>query len=238
MATADLQEKVPPLPFGDRSIPPLQAGDHLSREEFLRIWELHPEIKRAELIGGMVYMPSPLSVEHGDMEGEIGGWLFAYKSRTPGTAVGHNATSFFMADTPQADVHLRILTECGGNSWTKDKYLAGTPELFVEICLSSAAYDLHQKFKLYQSSGVPEYLTVLMFEREIRWHVLVNGAYQVMPPGADGLWRSRIFPGLWLDGPALLAGDSQRLLARLDEGLRSTEHEAFVAKLAKARAKA
>ena len=48
------------------AIEPLSPGDQLTRaEEFLRpIWEAHPEIKRAELLGGIVYMPSPLSVQH------------------------------------------------------------------------------------------------------------------------------------------------------------------------------
>jgi hypothetical protein len=71
----------------------------------------------------------------------------------------------------------------------------------------------------------------LLFEREIRWHVLVNGRYQLLPADADGLWRSRIFPGLWLDGQALLAGNLQQVLSRLHDGLHSPEHNQFVAAL-------
>jgi hypothetical protein len=56
--------------------------------------------------------------------------------------------------------------------------------------------------------------------------------YQSLLPDADGLWRSRIFPGLWLDGKALLARDLRQVLDRLNEGLRSPEHEQFVARLA------
>jgi Uma2 family endonuclease len=223
MATVELQ------------VPPLSAGDRLTREEFLRIWEAHPEIKRAELIGGIVYMPSPLSADHGDMDGAVGGWLFYYQSRTPGTAMGHNTTSFILDDTPQPGVNLRIMPEYGGGSRLEDRFIAGIPELLVEVCRSSTAYDLHQKFDLYQAAGIPEYLTILMYEREIRWHVLVDGAYQRLAPDATKIWRSQVFPGLWLDGPALLAGDSARLLAKLDEGLQSTEHQAFVEKLARSR---
>jgi Uma2 family endonuclease len=223
------------MAIGEPSWPPLSSGDCLSRQEFLRLWRGHPDLKRAELIGGVVYMPSPLSVAHGDTENLASTWLGVYRAHTPGTACGNNTTTFLLEDSPQPDVNLRILPECGGRSRVEDRYLAGIPEMFVEISLSSAAYDVHQKLDLYQAAGIPEYLAILFFEREIRWHLLVDNAYQLLPPDADGIWRSRVFPGLWLDGVALLAGDSARVLACLDEGLRSGEHQAFVKKLAQAR---
>src|SRR6266849_6819391 len=195
----------------DERVPPLSAGDKLTREEFLRRWEAHSKIKNAELIGGIVFMPSPVSVEHGDMDGDLGTWLGTYKAATPGTASGHNTTSFLLDDTPQPDLNLRLLPECGGKSSVEGRYLQGVPELLAEICRSSASYDLHVKLDLYQAAGIPEYLAILLFEQEIRWHVLVNGQYQLLPAGPDGLIRSRIFPGLWLDGRALLAGNTQQV---------------------------
>ena len=220
----------------ERRIPDLVAGDKLTRAEFLRRWEAHPEIKNAELIGGIVYMPSPVSLERGELDGDVGGWLCGYRAATPGTACGHNATSFILEDTPQPDLHLRIRPEYGGSSWVEGKYLGGVPELLTEICRSSASYDLHVKLDLYQAAKIPEYLAILLFEQEIRWHVLVNGEYQLLPVDPDGLLRSRIFPGLWLDGKALLAGNIQQVLARLQEGLRSPEHDKFVAELANRKA--
>ena len=177
-------------------------------------------------------MPSPVSVEHGDMDGDVGGWLGTYRAATPGTASGHNTTSFILEDTPQPDINLRILPEYGGSSWVEGTYLHGVPELLAEICHSSAAYDLHVKLELYQAARIPEYLAILLYEQEVRWHVLVNGQYQLLSPDAGGLMRSRIFPGMWLDGTALLAGNLQQVLARLQEGLRSPEHQRFVAELA------
>ena len=44
----------------------LTHGDNLTQKEFLHLWEALPEFKYAELIGGIVYMPSPLGIEHGD----------------------------------------------------------------------------------------------------------------------------------------------------------------------------
>lgn len=218
-------------------VPPLRAGDQLTREEFLRRWNASPSIKRAELIEGIVYMPSPVSVEHGRMERWITGWLALYQAATPGTDGENNATSFMLEDTPQPDLNLRILRERGGGSWAEDHYLHGVPELVAEVCASSASYDLHQKFDLYQSTGIPEYLAVLVLEREIRWHVLADGRYKLLTRDADGLLRSRVFPGLWLDGKALLAGDLRQVLDRLGAGLNSDEHASFVAQLAARRHK-
>ena len=125
------------------------------------------------------------------------------------------------------------MPEYGGRSWAEGKYLAGIAELLAEISRSSVAYDLHLKLELYQSAGIPEYLAILLYEQEIRWHVLKDGQYQLLAPDADGIHRSRIFPGLWLDGKALLAGNMQQVLAKLQDGLNSTEHQAFVAELAR-----
>jgi Uma2 family endonuclease len=216
----------------ERRVPPLVAGDRLTKEEFLRRWEAHPEIKSAELLGGLVFMPSPVSVEHGDTENDVGTWLGVYRAATPGTAAGHNTTSFLLDDVPQPDINLRILPEFGGTSWVEDTYLHGIPELLTEVSRSSASYDLHLKLDLYENAKIPESLANLLFEREIRWHILVDGRYQQMPADADGLWRSRIFPGLWLDGNSLLSGDLHQVLARLQEGLESPEHGRFVSELA------
>jgi Uma2 family endonuclease len=213
--------------------PPLHNGDKLTREEFLRRWEANPDIKNAELIGGVVFMSSPVSVEHGDKDADLGTWLGIYKAATPGTASGHNTTSFLGDETPQPDLNLRILTERGGGSWVEGKFLHGIPELLAEISASTAAYDLHVKLELYEAAKVPEYLAIVLFEREIRWHTLVDRSYQPLPPGPDGVWRSRVFPGLWLDGQAFLKGDMPRVLAKLQDGLNSPEHQAFAADLSR-----
>ena len=222
----------------EQEVPPLAPGMKLTRSEFLRLWDLHPEIKRAELIGGIVYMPSPLSLEHGFSEDDVGGWLFVYRVNTPGVDGASNTTAKLLEDSPQPDRHLRMLPECGGNSWVEGKYLAGPVELMAEVCLSSTSYDLNQKYDLYEAGGVQEYLAVLMYEQEFRWHILVNGRYQILPPDADGIHRSRVFPGLWLDGRALLKRDLSKVLAVLQSGLASPEHQSFVDRLAKQRTRA
>ena len=182
-------------------------------------------------------MSSPVSVEHGDKDGDVGTWMGVYRAATPGTASGHNTTSFLLDDTPQPDLNLHLLPEFGGASWVEAKFLHGIPELLAEISVSSVSYDLHAKLDLYETAKVPEYLAVLLYEQEIRWHALADGRYQLLPPDADGVWHWRIFPGLWLDGKALLEGNMAQVLARLQEGLNSAEHQGFVAELGRRKAK-
>ncbi|MBI1831754.1 MAG: Uma2 family endonuclease [Planctomycetes bacterium] len=216
--------------------PPLQAGDRLTRDRFLSIWEQHPEIKFAELIGGVVYMPSPLTRQHGTTDNRAAGWLWVYHAHTPGTEAGSNTTTLMEDDeAPQPDDYLRILPEYGGQSGNEGKYVAGSPELIAEVCVSSASYDLNQKRDLYARAGVQEYIAVLLHEQEIRWHRLTSSGYKLLASGTGMIWKSKVFPGLWLDGQAMLDDDAARVFAVLQQGLQTPEHAAFVKKLAKKR---
>ena len=211
---------------------PLRAGQRLSVREFLRRWEAMPAVKFAELIDGVVYMPSPTTSDHGRIELWIATWLGIYILNTPGCAAGSQATWLMLQSAPQPDTYLWIRPECGGHSTIHGQYHAGAPELAAEICLTSAAYDLGVKKTLYQAAGVREYIAVLIEEEEVRWHRLVNGEYKLCRPNSQGIFRSKEFPGLWLDGQALWEGDIGRLVRMLERGLKSAAHATFVKKLA------
>jgi Uma2 family endonuclease len=195
-------------------------------------WEAMPEVKKAELIGGIVYMPSPLTPRHARADNRVHTWLGHYAAYTPGSEAGDNATWYLLDDAPQPDAYLRILPECGGSSTEEGGYGSGAPELVAEICLSSTSYDLHQKMELYQKAGVPEYLAVLLREREVRWHRLIEDSYQLLRPGRDGVIRSVEFPGLWLEERPFLEGNMVRVLETLQQGLNSPDHVEFVKRLA------
>jgi Uma2 family endonuclease len=216
----------------ERAIERLRAGQRLTVKEFLRRWEAMPELKFAELIDGVVYMPSPQTSDHGRAEFRIDTWLGVYVAATPGCDGGSQSTWLMLESAPQPDCYLWVRPEFGGQSTTQGKYHIGAPELATEICLSSEAYDLGVKKTLYENAGVREYIAILMEEEEIRWHRLVKGRYVLCRPTSKGVFRSRVFPGLWLDGPALWKYDVARLLQTLEGGLRSAEHAAFVKKLA------
>ena len=214
--------------------PPLHAGDRLSRAEFERRYQAHPEIKKAELIEGVVYMPTPVRFEqHGRPHGDVITWLGVYRASTPGVLVGDNVTvRLDFENEVQPDALLRLEPEHGGRSHvTEDDYLEGPPELIVEIAASSAAYDLHDKRRVYARSGVQEYLAVQMYEQRLDWFILREGVYQTLTPDGDGVLRSEVFPGLWLQPAALWSGDLAAMLAVLQEGLASPEHAAFLARL-------
>lgn len=216
--------------------PPLNSGDRLSRAEFERRYQAHPEIPKAELVEGVVYMTSPVRLEqHGRLHLAIAAWLGAYLAATPGVDGATEATVRLDFDNePQPDAFLRLEPEQGGRSWvTEDDFVEGAPELIVEIAASSAAYDLHDKKRAYQRNGVREYLAVQVYEQQVEWFVLREGTYEPLLPDADGVLRSEVFLGLWLQPAALWSGDLAGLLAVLQEGLASPEHAAFRTRLQK-----
>jgi len=189
-----------------------------------------PHLKKAELIEGIVYMPSPLRAnQHGNPHLHLATWLGTYEAQTPGVKTFDNATVRLDFDNePQPDLVLLKLPAKGGQARiSEDDYIEGAPELVVEIVGSSAAYDLHQKKGAYRRNGVREYLAWITGESRVVWWELREGDYVEIPTEADGLFKSRMFPGLWLDTGALLRGDLKAVLATLRCGVESAEHAAF-----------
>jgi Uma2 family endonuclease len=215
------------------SPPPLRDGDRLTSDEFMRRWEAMPDLKHAELIDGIVYMPSPVSHQHAKFDAPLTGWLVNYAAGTPGCEVGSNGT-WLMGDrdVPQPDIALRILPEYGGQSREEGEYAAGAPELIVEVAVSSRSRDLGVKLRLYERVGVREYLIAVAGKQQCLWKELTESGYRSLDPGADGIIRSRCFPGLWLDSAALWRIDLPRLFSVLQEGLDTPEHASFVSRLA------
>jgi Uma2 family endonuclease len=130
---------------------PLESGDKLTRAEFEQIYQKMPNVKKAELIEGTVYMASPLRAKaYGKPHAQMMGWLTTYEAATPGVEALDNATVRLDADNePQPDALLRL--EQGGQSKiSTDDYVEGAPELIVEIAASSASLDLNEKLKAYR----------------------------------------------------------------------------------------
>lgn len=223
----------PPTRSTVPDLPPLRAGERLDQKTFHARYELMPEKVKAELIGGIVYMPSPLSADHGDPHLIVNTWVGVYQARTPGVVGSDNATVILGEfSEPQPDVSLRLLPEYGGQCRrNEDGYLEGSPGLLVEISVSSEHYDLQTKRQDYESLGVGEYLVILVRQQRVVWLIRRGQGFVELQPGADGILRSEFFPGLWLDAEALLRGDTSRVLQVLDQGLASPEHAAFVERL-------
>jgi Uma2 family endonuclease len=230
-------QAVPPKPRPEPPPAPLENGDVLTREEFERRYDAMPELKKAELIEGVVYMPSPVRIRHhGRPHFHFMGWLAAYQAATPGVDGADNTTvRLDMDNDPQPDGLLFIDPARGGQAQIDDDgYLNGAPELAGEIASSSVSYDLHAKFRVYRRNGVKEYIVWRVLDRAIDWFILRQSQYDRLAPDAAGICKSEVFPGLWLDPAALIAGDLAKVHQVLQQGIASPEHAAFVTRFQQA----
>jgi len=198
----------------------LENGDRLDRDEFERRYSAS-NIKKAELIEGIVHVASPLRfTSHGKPHSQIVGWLVTYQSMSSGLEVGIEPTVRLDPENePQPDA---VLFRLGGNSQIDDDgYITGSPELIVEIAASSVSYDLHSKKRAYERSGVREYIVWRTLESQLDWFVLENGVYRSLEPDADGIIRSQEFAGLWLNVSAILSSNMSAVLQTLQLGINS-----------------
>ena len=208
-----------------KTTPPLENGDRLTRCEFERRYAAMPNLKNAELIEGIVYMPAAFRFKnHGQPHANIIGWLWFYKIATLQVELGDHVTVRLDLDNaPQPDAVLMI--DGGQASISSDDYIEGAPELIVEIAASSAAYDLYDKKTAYRRNGVKEYLVWRVYDEEFDWFVLDAGEYIKQEADNKGVIRSRTFTGLWLAVNSLLSGEMQQVLAVLKQGLNSVEQK-------------
>ena len=231
MATPQTTRLSPP---GPSPLPILEPGDHLTREEFERRYDAMPQVKKAELIEGVVYMPSPVRFDqHGGQHADLIWWLTHYRVFTPGVRVGDNSTVRLDLDTePQPDALMLVEPRHGGRvQISPDGSIEGAPELVGEVAASTASLDLHTKLRVYHRNHVREYVVWRVLDNAIDWLIAREGRYEPLLPGDDGIYRSEVLPGLWLDAAALLRGDLATVVQTVQQGVTSAEHAAFVERL-------
>ncbi|MEI6427191.1 MAG: Uma2 family endonuclease [Pseudanabaena sp. ELA607] len=196
----------------------LENGDRLSRDEFERRYTVS-NIKKAELIEGIVHVASPLRfTSHGKPHSQIIGWLVTYQSIVTGLEVGIEPTVRLDDDNePQPDA---VMFRVDGTAQIDaDGYISGAPELIAEIAASTVSYDLHSKKRIYERNGVKEYIVWRTLDGQIDWFTLKNGTYHQLEPDASGTIRSQEFAGLWLNVHAMLRSDMSAVLKTLQIGL-------------------
>jgi Uma2 family endonuclease len=218
---------------------PLENGDRLTRPEFEQRYEAMPGLKKAELIEGVVYVPSPVNFDrHGGPHFDLISWLGQYRMATPGVRGGDNSSLRLDLDNePQPDVFLMVLPGHGGQAQIdSDGYISGVPELVVEVASSSVSYDLHDKLDVYRRHGAREYLVWRVLDQAVDWFALRDGRYELLSRDEASITRSEVFPGLWLDVEDLLPGDLAAVFQVLQQGLASPEHAEFVDRLRQAAA--
>ena len=200
----------------------LHNGDRMSREEFLRRWEQIPELKHAELIKGVVYLASQVSIAHGSYHTLLGGLLHYYAHLSKQNLLVTANTTLLAPDGSSLQPDVAMARR--GRVQVGTKYLEQIPDLVVEISSSSQAYDLGPKLAAYRAAGLREYVVVMLRDRRVEWRVMSGTRYRLLPQPADGVLRSPHFPGLWLDTGALFpAEDLERLYSTLERGVASTK---------------
>jgi Uma2 family endonuclease len=217
--------------FADTCLVPLYPGDHLDQPTFHARYEAMPENVRAELIGGVVHMTTRVTADHGELHCDLVTWLGMYQAATPGTD-GFNAPTCILADDSEPQPDAGVVIASGGQTYRGDDgYLYGAPEFAAEVALSTESYDLHSKKRDYEKYGVREYLVLLLRQKRAVWFVRENDKFGEFPPGPDGVYRSPLMNGLWLDPAAMLRLDTNRVVEVLNPGLASPEHAEFVKSL-------
>lgn len=197
----------------------LESGDHLTREEFHRRYSARPEIKKAELVEGVVYVASPVRFgHHAEKHGLVAGWLSAYTALAPGTRFGDNATVFLDGRNEYQPDAILWREMAGGARLTEGDYVEGAPQFVVEVAASSASYDLYEKKEAYRRNGVLEYVVWRVLDGAVDWFELRDGIYVLREPDKNGILESVHFKGLRLHVPSLLALDATGVLAALGLG--------------------
>jgi Uma2 family endonuclease len=211
--------------------PILFDGQRLDQPAFHEIYSQMPEDFRAELIDGVVYlMNMGVFEDHGRSDASINGLLYFYSVETPGTIVQANTTTKLGPRSEvQPDSALLIDPDFGGRTRSDPgRFTVEAPELVVEISNSTLRLDLNTKKRVYEEAGALEYVVFDIPHRKFHWFALSECHFEPLQIGDDGLYRSKAFPGLWLDEAAFVRGDGRSVMASLRLGLESPEHAAFV----------
>ena len=215
----------------------LKTGDRMDQPTFDALYEMTPQGFKAELIEGTVYVSCPVGTAHARAHSRVAAWLTRYAEATPGTdAYLDNTTIIDDQNEPQPDASLIVKTSHGGQTREQRDRLFGPSELVIEVANSTRDVDLGAKYRAYERVGVREYLVVAVYDDTLHWFTARNGHFEPIDPGPDGLLRSAVFPGLWLDPAVFFEAEYSDLLAPVRRGLATPEHAAFVARLAEKRA--
>lgn len=213
---------------------PLQNGDRLTRDEFERRYFAMPHVNKAELIEGVVYMPSQerlrICAQH---RIALTLWIGTYSAYTFGLSAGLNSTvKIDQNNELQPDIVMLIKPKFGGQiRLDGEGYIHGAPELVADVTDNIEITEWRKKRTVYLHNLVSEYIVWRVYDEAVDWFVMRDGDFVPLVPDSSGVLKSETFPGLWLDVAAMLRRDLAAVLAVLNQGLASPEHAAYVAKL-------
>ena len=240
-----------PNPFAlspAEAVAELADGARMTPRVFHLLYDRTPHGFRAELIERRVSVVSPNAGGHAGPHLDFGTAIGLYRWSTPGVAGGIDQTARLAeSGEAQPDLFLRIRLDHGGRVGTWNlvdgeqvpagddgDYLDAGPEFVLEVSRSSLGRDRGPKRRDYVRGGVREYVIADVRGRRLIRYDLVENPDEPTPAPPDGVLKSRAMPGLWLNAPALFAGDLAAVRKSCEAGLATPEHAAFAAKLAAA----
>ena len=200
---------------------PLRDGMRMRQPEFHRLYERMPENVRAELIGGVVYLEDPavmMKKQHGGLGHLVQHWISLYCDAVPDLEP-YDGTTVILGEygEPEPDATLR---RPPASHTEEGDFVESPPELVVEVSDATRTRDFGPERRDYERYGVAEYVIVDVRRDRVVWYVRdESDRFVILKPDADGLLKSRVFPGLWLDPGALLERDRKRLRAAVERGI-------------------
>lgn len=216
-------------------IPPLENGDLLHSCEFLRRYDRMPELKKAELVNGQVFMGHHvLASLHGAPHGMVSMLLGYFSAYTPGTTSYSRPTLVVdEGNVFQPDCVLCINNS--GRTWAnEDDLLCGAPELVFEVSVGSTSLDVLAKKQVCERLGVLDYVVWCTLDARLHWFHREGERFVETKPNTAGLLCSRSLPGLQTPVADLLALNGLKVMTCLEEGLATPAHAEFVRSLAAA----
>jgi Uma2 family endonuclease len=154
------------------------------------------EDSRAEFADGKVFLMSPVSGAHADIQA----WLIMVISNyVRRKSLGKARGPDFQMRLPGKRFEPDVLFAATANAarWHK-AYFDGPGDMVIEVVSpESAARDWHDKFAAYQTAGIPEYWIIDPLGERSECYQLRNGAYQAASAKDDRIYSS-VIDGLYL----------------------------------------
>lgn len=164
----------------------------------------------------------------GELASSVSYWLCQYRRSTP-CVESLGRVSIFLDPTTEIETTAAMWLTPGADDRPRWQRCEGVPELLVEVTATVHNKVFRRRLRVYEQSEIHELLVVTGDPRDTALYARENGRFARVSPADDGSYRSRVFPGLWLDPSALFSDEWNEMAACLDRGMATEEHAAFVA---------
>lgn len=175
----------------------VEVAERMGVEEFFRD---APEDQKAELIDGVMIMPSPPLTIHEQLFSFLFRLLGGYTEELElGEILGsRTAVALDANNAPEPDI---LFVSADRRHIIQEKGVMGAPDLVIEILSAGTVrYDRGTKFDAYERAGVRELWLIDPYgPTGTEFYCLEGGRFQPFISDADGILRSAAVSGFWID---------------------------------------